>query len=160
MQKKYVCLTNGIIVLTPQFARDTPTGSQESSDDQARARALGLLRTINTAGVGEFETYASYSSWETLLTHQSKSKHWIEECLASLCPKELGQHPELSEAQPKTLPGWTLRLNARADGQGYDAMLEEPEAKHESFVPGALKVEKEKNNAISYRTSTVLVHPR
>jgi hypothetical protein len=79
-------------------------------------RAVGLLRTINTAEASDFATYGAYGSWQTLLLHHSKyfSKH-----LKMSYPQggmDFAMPPEI-------LPGWNLRLNVHSDGKGYDILL-------------------------------------
>jgi len=104
-------------VLTPQFAQDTSTGPANA--DQAGHRvAIGLLRTINTAEVVEHTTYGSYASWQTLLAHQPK---YANKFLTMNYPKEANL--QFSE-MPEILPGWSLRFNTHADGQGYDVRLQ------------------------------------
>jgi hypothetical protein len=58
-------------VQTPQFAQDSGTGTAKP-DQERHSVAVGLLRTINTAEVGELSDYGAYSSWPTLLVHQPK----------------------------------------------------------------------------------------
>jgi hypothetical protein len=123
MRKHRGILSSVLLVLflgvqTPQFAQDTPTGPANA--DQARRRvALGLLRTINTAEVMELNNYGSYASWQNLLEHQPK---FVNKFLAINYPEEanlqFGDMPEI-------LPGWSLRFNVHADGQGYDVRLED-----------------------------------
>ena len=104
-------------VLTPQFAQDTSTAPANA--DQARRRvAIGLLRTINTAEVVEHTTYGSYASWQTLLAHQPK---YASKFLTMNYPAEANL---LFGDMPKILPGWSLRFNVHADGQGYDVRLQ------------------------------------
>ena len=111
-----LALTLGI--LTPQFAQDAPNSTPKP--DQARhALAIGLLRAINTIEVGEVQQYGSYASWKTLVTHQQE---YLRKWFARFNPQEAGRNLlDLSEV----LPGWTLRLNAHIDGQGYDVLLED-----------------------------------
>ena len=103
-------------VLTPQFAQDT-LNNPPKPDLIRRVRALGLLRTINTAEVTELYKYGSYAPWQSLLAHQS-----LNEWLARIYPQEanlrFGDAPEI-------LPGLNLRLNVHTDGQGYDILLED-----------------------------------
>jgi hypothetical protein len=105
-------------VLTPQFAQDTPTNPPRP-DLERRVHALGLLRTISTAEVGELLKYGSYGSWQTLLAHQSE---YLNEWPARFYPHEanlrFGDAPEI-------LPGFSLRLNVHTDGRGYDILLED-----------------------------------
>ena len=104
-------------VLTPQFAQDTSTAPANA--DQARRRvAIGLLRTINTAEVVEHTTYGSYASWQTLLAHQPK---YANKFLTMNYPEEANL---LFGDMPEILPGWSLRFNVHADGQGYDVRLQ------------------------------------
>ena len=103
---------------TPQLAQDTSTGPRKS-DQERHSVAIGLLRTINTAEVGELSTYGAYSSWPTLLGHQPK---YLDEWFARFSEEDpkghLGDMPEI-------LPAWSLRLNVHVDGKGYDLMLQD-----------------------------------
>jgi hypothetical protein len=115
-----VFLVLALGVLTPQFAQEASTAA-EKSDQQSRNHALlvGFLRTINTAEVGDFYKYGSYESWQTLLAHQPE---YLNAWLATNYSREPNVHfGEL----PEILPGWNLRLNVHADGQGYDVLLED-----------------------------------
>jgi len=105
-------------VATPQFPQDTSTGPAKS-DQERHSVAIGLLRTINTAEVGELSKYGVYSSWPTLLAHQPK---FFDDWLARFYPTDAkGHFAEL----PEILPGWSLRLNVHADGKGYDVRLQD-----------------------------------
>jgi len=72
MNKRLLILSAVLLVFLrgaqPQLAQDTSTGPTKS-DQERHSVAIGLLRTINTAEVGEFSTYGAYSSWPTLLGH-------------------------------------------------------------------------------------------
>ena len=118
MRKYRVLLTTVLLVLllgvlVPQFAQNVPTGPEEAGR-QRRATALGLVRTINTAEVVEATTYGSFAQWETLIAHQGE---YINKCTRENGMR-LGPMPEI-------LPGWSLRLNVRGDGQAFDLMLED-----------------------------------
>ena len=123
MKKHWVILSAVLVVLflgvlTPQFAQDTSTGPANA--DQGRRRvALGLLRSINTAEVGEVINYGSYASWQTLLAHQPK---FFDKFLPINYPQEANLH---FADMPEILPGWSLRFNGHADGQGYDVRLQD-----------------------------------
>jgi hypothetical protein len=105
-------------VQAPQFAQDTSTGPAKSDQDRQRV-AIGLLRTINTAEVGELSKYGTYSSWPTLLVHQPKFFDTWFTRFSSEDPKgHFGDMPEI-------LPGWSLRLNVHAAGKGYDVRLQD-----------------------------------
>lgn len=101
-------------VLTPQHAQEIPAGT-EKSDRTRRQFAVSLLRTINTAEVVDKTKLGSYSSWKTLLAHHSE---YFDQFVAShgLSKTGFADMPEIS-------PGWNLRMNAHADGQGYDVLL-------------------------------------
>jgi hypothetical protein len=86
---------------------------------ERRGHAVGLLRTINTAEVGELSNYGSYASWQTLLAHQPK---YFDKFLAMNYAQEAKLH---FADMPEVLPGWTLRFNVHADGQGYDVRLQD-----------------------------------
>jgi len=121
MKKHRVILSTVLVVLflgvlTPQFAQDTFINPPKP-DLERRGHAVGLLRTINTAEVGELSNYGSYASWQTLLAHQPK---FFDKFLAMNYPQEANLH---FADMPEILPGWTLRFNLHTDGQGYDVRL-------------------------------------
>jgi hypothetical protein len=105
-------------VLAPQFAQDTHTNPTRP-DLERRGHAISLLRIINTAEVGEISNYGSYASWQTLLAHQPES---LNEFIARNYPQEANLH---FADMPEILPGWSLRFNVHADGQGYDVRLQD-----------------------------------
>src|SRR5580765_5680279 len=102
----------------PQLAQDSSSGPAKS--DQGRhSVAIGLLRTINTAEVGELYKYGAYASWTTLLEHQPKYfEEWFVK-FSSEDPK--GHFGDI----PEVVPGWSLRLTVHADGKGYDLRLQD-----------------------------------
>jgi hypothetical protein len=112
-----VLLVLAVGILTPQFAQE-PSADAEKTDQQKLHHALGmgLIRTINTAEVVDLTQYGSYASWQNLLAHQQENfNHWR----ARYFPQEVfGEMPEI-------LPGYSLRLNVHADGQGYDLRLQD-----------------------------------
>jgi hypothetical protein len=132
MRKLAVILSIGFLSLflgarTPQFAQNTDTGP-EKPDLERRARAIGLLRTINTAEAAEASQYGSFASWQTLLAHSST---YMNDWLAKFYAQEAGlQFRDL----PEILPDWSLRLNVHADGKGYDVMLRDLASKRCAFA--------------------------
>jgi hypothetical protein len=104
-----------------QLPQDVRTSGCENLQDQSRFTdanelTLGFLRTINTAEAAEFAEQGSYASWQTLLEHQGE---YLNSWLATYVPKaHFGNLPEV-------LPGMDLRLDAHADGRGYDAVVED-----------------------------------
>ena len=113
-----VLLLVALGVLTPQFAQNAPLGP-EKPDQERRYHALGLLRTINTAEVPELSKYGSYASWPILLAHQTE---YLNGWLTRFYPHESNLHfSDTSEI----LPGYSLRLNVHADGQGYDVRVQD-----------------------------------
>jgi hypothetical protein len=121
MNKRPLILSTVLLVFllavqTPQFAQDTFTGPAKS-DQERQSVAIGLLRTINTAEVGEFSKYGAFSSWPTLLAHQPKFfDDWVTRFYSQ------GGH---FADPPEILPGWSLRMNVHADGKGYDVRLQD-----------------------------------
>jgi hypothetical protein len=84
-----------------------------------RAEAIGVIRMVNTAEVGERSQYGSYSSWETLLQHQPAFfDQWLAKIFREQTSMRFNDPPEI-------LPGWGLRFTVRADGKGYDVRLED-----------------------------------
>jgi hypothetical protein len=99
-----------------QLPQDVRTSGGENLQDESRATTLGFLRTINSAEALEFDNQGSYASWQTLLEHQGE---YLNSWLATYVPKaHFGNLPEV-------LPGMDLRLDAHADGRGYDAVVED-----------------------------------
>lgn len=122
MKKRWVILNAVLLmlipgVLTSQYAQDVPGTGAEKSDPLRHQVAIALLRTINTAEVVDQSTYGSYSSWQTLLSHNQK---YFDKFIAW----HQQQLPNARFADvPEILPGWNLRMNVHADGQGYDVLL-------------------------------------
>lgn len=85
---------------------------------ERRSTALGLLRTINTAEAVDRSQFGSFSSWSNLLAHKHDSfEKWIA---------HYGQSSQTQfHDMPEIMPGWSLRLNVHADGQGYDVRLQD-----------------------------------
>jgi hypothetical protein len=80
-----------------QFGQDASTGT-EKSDQQNRDRAVGLgfLRAINTAEATDFFKYGSYSSWQTLLVHQSEySNGWLAKYYSHELNTQFGDPSEI-----------------------------------------------------------------
>jgi len=103
-----------------QFAQEAPTGDEKSnSQGRNHLLALGFLRTINTAEVGGFFQYNSYTSWQTLLAHEPEYLNaWVAKYYSDNPGLHFGDLPEI-------LPGLSLRLNVHTDGRGYDVLLED-----------------------------------
>lgn len=117
MKKSGLLRTIALVILllgalAPQFAQNVPQGPTKP-DGTNDGNAFGLVRTINTAEVGERSTYGSYAPWETLLEHEREFMNEWQKMIGV----QLGPSPEV-------LPGWNLRLNVRGDGQAYDLILE------------------------------------
>jgi hypothetical protein len=123
MNKRLVILRTVLLVCllgvqTRQFAQDTSAGPAKSDQERHRV-AIGLLRTINTAEVGELSKNGAYSTWSTLLAHQAKFfDGWIARFYLENPTGHFSDVPEI-------LPGWSLRLNVHADGKGYDVRLQD-----------------------------------
>ena len=100
------------------FAQDTSTRAQEP-DMERRASMVGLVRTIGTIEVTDFNQYGSYESWQTLRErHLRDLNGWLARFYSREANVQFGDMPEI-------LPGWSLRLNVNADGQGYVLLLED-----------------------------------
>ena len=101
------------------LAQNTSAGAQEP-DMGKRATILGLVRTINTLEITDFSQYGSYESWQTLRErHLRDLDGWLARFYSSSkADVHFGDMPEI-------LPGWGLRLNVNADGQGYVLVLED-----------------------------------
>ncbi len=119
-----VLLVLALGVLTPQFAQDASTNAEKTDQEKLhRALGMGLVRTINTAEVTQRINYGSYASWQTLLAHYPK---YMNQFIAMDYPQEANMQ---FGDMPEILPGYGLRLNLHADGQGYDLRLEDTTAK-------------------------------
>lgn len=101
-----------------QFAQDSSIRAQEP-DTERRASMFGLVRTISTIEVTDFSQYGSYESWQTLRErHLTDLNEWLARFYSRKANVHFGDTPEI-------LPGWNLRLNVNADGQGYVLVLED-----------------------------------
>jgi hypothetical protein len=99
-------------------AQDASIGTQDP-DMEKRADMCGLVRTINTLEVTDFSQHGSYESWETLRERHLKDLNgWLARFYTRSANVHFGDLPEI-------LPGWNLRLNVNADGQGYVLLLED-----------------------------------
>ncbi len=118
MKKRWMILNAVLLslfagLLTSQNAQDVPPGVAKSEWSRHQF-AMSLLRTINTAEAIDQTKYGSYSSWQTLLQHYPESfEQFLQQQLPSAHFAGL----------PEILPGWNLRMNMHADGQGYDVLL-------------------------------------
>jgi hypothetical protein len=112
-----LALTLGIV--RSLRSQNAPTKSSDA--DQARhSLAISLLRAINTAEVTHKMQHGAFLSKDDLLASEEFSSYMTR--AARNNPQLAGAH--LSNG-PEILPGWVLRLNVSADGQGYDVMLED-----------------------------------
>jgi hypothetical protein len=134
MKKHRILLSTVLLVLalgflTPQFAQDASTSAEKTDQEKLhRALGMGLVRTINTAEVAELYKYGSYAAWPTLLGHQQE---YFNGWLSRFYPQEVNLR---FAEMPEILPGYSLRLNIHADGQGYDLRLEDTAAKQLSYA--------------------------
>ena len=126
MKKHRIVLSTVLLVLalgllTPQFAQEPSTDSEKTDQQKLhQTLGMGLVRTINTAEVTDRIEYGSYAPWQSLLAHQQeKFNHWR----ATYFPEEM------FAGMPEILPGYSLRLNVHADGQGYDLRLQDGRSK-------------------------------
>lgn len=120
----------GIVLLVPaaelalpQFAQYAST-PQPKSDQERPLVAIALVRSINTEELSYKHEHGSYGSWRILL---SGNPRYFEGFLSA--HGMLQGNPQFNDA-PEILPGWNLRLNVHADGQGYDVLLEDKTDKH------------------------------
>jgi hypothetical protein len=125
MKKHRVILSSVLLVWTlgtsaPQLAQDATSGVEPTSQQGSNhALALGFLRTINAAEVGDFSKYGSYSSWQTLLAHEPEYLNaWLATYYSQKPNVHFGDLPEV-------LPGLRLRLSVHTDGLGYDVLVED-----------------------------------
>jgi hypothetical protein len=121
MKKFRITLSTVLLVLAlgtlaSQFAQDASTGPKKP-DLERRATMAGLVRTINTAEVGEQSTYGSFASWQTLLAHQQE---YLNDWLRRFYSRDPNVH---FGSTPEILPEWNLRLIVPMDGQGWVVLL-------------------------------------
>ena len=120
MKNRLVILAAALLVILgvpiAPYAQDHAV-DVEKSDQLKRKFAISLLRTINTAEVVDRTKFGSYSSWQTLLTNHSEYFDQFIAMHRRLLPDAHFADP------PEILPGWNLRMNIHADGQGYDVLL-------------------------------------
>lgn len=101
-----------------QFAQETTRA--EAPDRERRANMASLVRQLGTIEVTDFSQYGSYESWQTLRErHLTDLNAWLARFYYS---REANVH---FGDTPEILPGWNLRLNLNADGQGYVLLLED-----------------------------------
>jgi hypothetical protein len=123
VKKLRIILNTPLLVLAlgsvaPQLAQDASTGPKGPNLER-RSITVGLVRTINTAEVGERATYGSYASWPTLLVHQQQYfNHWVTQFYSRDPNVHFGSTTEI-------LPGWNLRLMVPPDGTGWVVVLED-----------------------------------
>jgi hypothetical protein len=124
-----ILLTLSLGATTSQKAQDVPRDTG-NSDPLRRQFAISLLRTINTAEVVDVQTYGSFSSWQTLLTHNPAY-------FGKFIAMHRQQLPNTNFVEPpEILPGWSLRLNVHADGQEYDLLLRDLTDKKCGYAAG------------------------
>ena len=103
--------------LSSQNARDQAT----DPDHAKHSLAVNLLRAINTAEMDYKNKHGVYASKDTLLASEEFTGRGIAWAAKN--------DPKLANARvsigPEVLPGWSLRLNLVADGNGYDVLLED-----------------------------------
>ncbi|HKN75471.1 MAG TPA: hypothetical protein VJW94_09865 [Candidatus Acidoferrum sp.] len=105
----------------PLSSQNAPRQTSEA-DHTRHSVAINLLRAINTAEVSYKMTHGSYLTWDALLAGEQFHGSRVIAGLAHF-------DPELANAEFSTssevLPGWSLRLNLTANGEGYDVMLQD-----------------------------------
>jgi hypothetical protein len=101
---------------TSQKAQEVPTAAEKS--EQLRHQfALNVVRAINTAEAVDHTKFGSYSEWPALLSNHA-------DYFNQLVSVHRAEPPDASFGDlPEVLPGWNLRMNIHADGQGYDLLL-------------------------------------
>jgi hypothetical protein len=125
MRNKAIAAIVVLLVMTMGIAnslrsQDSPT--KPSDPDHARhGLAISMLRTINTLEVTYKMKRGNFLSKDELLASEEFTR-WGMSWPAKIDPQLAGAH--LSNG-PEILPGWALRLNIAADGQGYDVLLED-----------------------------------
>ena len=121
MRKHGIVISTVFVLLalgmpTPQFAQDA--SNQQKALDEEHATLLGLVRTIIGAEVSDSAQYGSFSSWQTLVAHQSD---YLSKWLAQFYWQKNAHFAET----PEILPAWNLRLTVQPDGKGFVLVLED-----------------------------------
>ncbi len=117
---------------TPQYGQKDAT----LSADAVHARhslAVSFLRAINTAEVDYKFKRGTYASKEALLASEEftvRGMAWAARNDPQLANAHLSSGPEI-------LPGWSLRLNLTAEGNGYDVLLEDLTDKTCGYAAGS-----------------------
>jgi hypothetical protein len=123
MKTRHCSLVAALLILgaaAPISSQTTP--AQPTDPDHAKhSLAINLLRAINTAEMDYKNKHGVYASKDTLLASEEftgRGMTWAAK-----------NEPHLANAQvsigPEVLPGWSLRLNLAADGNGYVVLLED-----------------------------------
>jgi len=109
-----------LAVATPLSSQNAP--AQAIDPDHAKhSLAVNLLRAINTAEMDYKNKHGVYASKDTLLANEEfigRGMAWAAKNDPQLADVNVSNGPEV-------LPGWSLRLNLAADGNGYDVLLED-----------------------------------
>jgi hypothetical protein len=109
-----------------QYAQNDPAQT-DSSEHSKRSRAVSFLRAINTTEMVYRTQYGSFASWHILLL----SEKFVFKSVAEQEPQPPFVQLDFLRVVP---PGWNLRLNLTADGQGYDALLEDKTDKEHGYA--------------------------
>jgi len=125
MRNKAIAAIVVLLVVTLGIAnllRSQDSSAKPSDPDHAKhSLAINLLRAINTAEVNYKMKHGAFLSKDELLANEEfsgKAMAWAARNDPHLAGAHLSNGPEI-------LPGWALRLNVAADGQGYDVLLED-----------------------------------
>jgi hypothetical protein len=138
--KKATFIPTAILSLTclaamTLFSAQSATKSPEPTRREQRVLAVGLLRSINTAEMNYRQVHGNFAPWPVLLQNETQyfRKAFFNTVNSGPLPSQM-RDDHLAEmhltAGPEILPGWNLRLNVHADGQGYDVLLEDLSDKH------------------------------
>lgn len=123
MKTRHCSLVAALVILAtaaPISSQNTP--DQANDPDHAKhSLAVNLLRAINTAEMDYKNKHGVYASKDALLASSEftgRDMVWAAK-----------NDPQLANARvsngPEVLPGWSLRLNLAADGNGYVVLLED-----------------------------------
>jgi hypothetical protein len=103
--------------ISSQNTRDQAT----DPDHAMHSLAVNLLRAINTAEMDYKNAHGVYAAKDALLASEEftgRGMAWAVKNDPQLANARLSNGPEV-------LPGWSLRLNLAADGNGYVVLLED-----------------------------------
>jgi hypothetical protein len=111
-----------------QYAQNAPP-QDDNSQHAKHSLGVNFLRAINTAEMAYRDKHGSFASWFTLQAS-------VNFALKGAAGQE-SQSRFVVAGDPQVSPdppGWNLRFNLTADGQGYDVLLEDTNDKEHGYA--------------------------